>query len=216
MLLRPARNCYLLHKSLSSSVNKSRLIFNPVSLNSQRFLSVTSIKFSEKPSKSDLEVLFEYAESKPKATSVSEELSANTSVDNAIEHVDIDKSVFTEGADSILSSTPVDVSSAVLEPSFSSLGLGHGWPSGWLQSLLEVLHAGAGLEWWQAIGITTVCLRIVIFPIMIIAQKSIVQQNKHLVIFCEHQNSIINYIIISACDARFTSKGSNGLHSRKP
>jgi len=111
---------------------------------------------------------------------VSEELSANTSVDTPVEHVDIDKSVFTDGADSILSSTPVDVSSAVLEPSFSSLGLGHGWPSGWLQSLLEVLHAGAGLEWWQAIGITTVCLRIVIFPIMIIAQKSIVQQNKHL------------------------------------
>ena len=55
MLLRPARNCYLLQKSLSSSVNKSRLIFNPVSLNSQRFLSVTSIKFSENPSKSDLE-----------------------------------------------------------------------------------------------------------------------------------------------------------------
>ena len=38
-----------------------------------------------------------------------------------------------------------------------------------------------GLEWWQAIGVTTVCLRIIIFPIMVMAQKSIVQQNKHLV-----------------------------------
>ena len=35
----------------------------------------------------------------------------------------------------------------VLEPTFSSLGLAHGWPSGWMQALLEFLHIHTEISW---------------------------------------------------------------------
>jgi len=66
------------------------------------------------------------------------------------------------------------------EPAFTSLGLAHGWPHGYLQALLELLHMDLGLPWWQAIVATTVCLRIVVFPIMVLAQRNMVRVNNHM------------------------------------
>lgn len=67
----------------------------------------------------------------------------------------------------------------LLEPSFQSLGLGHSWPSGWMQTFLEYFHIDLGLPWWQAIVATTVCMRIVIFPVMVKAQKNIAILNNN-------------------------------------
>ena len=39
----------------------------------------------------------------------------------------------------------------------------------------------AGLPWWQVIGATTVVLRIIVFPIVCIAQKNMVVINNHQV-----------------------------------
>lgn len=86
--------------------------------------------------------------------------------------------IFSEGANSALSSEIIDFTN-LAEPSFTSLGLGHGWPSGWMQTVLEFMHIDIGLPWWQAIGLTTICLRCVVFPIMVIAQKNMVKLNEH-------------------------------------
>lgn len=40
------------------------------------------------------------------------------------------------------------VLNALGEPTFQSLGLAHGYPSGWVQSLLEVIHVQTELPWW--------------------------------------------------------------------
>jgi len=65
------------------------------------------------------------------------------------------------------------------EPTFQSLGLAHGWPSGWLQTFMEFMHIDLGLPWWQTIVGTTVCLRIFVLPFMIIAQKNMAHLNNH-------------------------------------
>jgi len=67
----------------------------------------------------------------------------------------------------------------LVEPTFSSLGLSHGWPSGYLQSLMEFFHIDVGLPWWQTIAITTVCLRIFIAPFVVMSQKNMVRMNNH-------------------------------------
>jgi len=71
------------------------------------------------------------------------------------------------------------VTNALAEPTFHSMGLAHWWPSGCVQSLMEVIHIDLDLPWWQTIGLTTICLRIVVFPIMVIAQKNMVKMNNH-------------------------------------
>jgi hypothetical protein len=42
---------------------------------------------------------------------------------------------------------------ALGEPTFTSLGLGGYWPSGWVQTALEYLHVSLDLPWWSAIVI---------------------------------------------------------------
>ena len=60
--------------------------------------------------------------------------------------VEVDGDVFTEGASSLLSSAPVDPLLSLAEPPFTSLGLAHMWPSGWLQAALETLHIDLGKD----------------------------------------------------------------------
>jgi len=143
---------------------------NPIKINGNiRFLSVGFVRFNDdKISKGEVEAMFE-----PKNKNPSDSIGVDLSLQNPT------NDVFSDGGQSLLSAAPVDVTQ-VLEPTFTSLGLAHGYPSGWVQSFLEVLHMGAGLEWWQAIGLTTVCLRIIIFPIMVTAQKNMVNMNHHL------------------------------------
>lgn len=64
-----------------------------------------------------------------------------------------------------------DVSTVLTEPTFQSLGLG-GWsPPGIVQNCLEYLH-GCNLPWWECIVISTIVLRILVIPVVIIAQRN--------------------------------------------
>ena len=37
-----------------------------------------------------------------------------------------------------------------------------------------------GLEWWQAIILATVCMRLVMFPFMVMAQKNMAHMNNNM------------------------------------
>ena len=107
---------------------------NPIKINGNiRFLSVGFVRFSDdKISKGEVEAMFE-----PKNKNPSDSMGVDLSLQNPT------NDVFSDGGQSLLSAAPVDVTQ-VLEPTFTSLGLAHGYPSGWVQSFLEVLHMGAG------------------------------------------------------------------------
>ena len=45
--------------------------------------------------------------------------------------------------------------SQIVEPTFASLGLAHGYPSGMMQAILEVIHVHGGLPWWSTIAAST-------------------------------------------------------------
>jgi len=67
---------------------------------------------------------------------------------------------------------PLDISEIVGEPSFESLGLASWWPSGRMQYLMENFHIGLELEWWQTIVVSTVLMRLLMFPVVVLAQKN--------------------------------------------
>jgi len=60
------------------------------------------------------------------------------------------------------------LSSAVVDGSLASLGLG-GWgtPVGWVQNLLETLHSTVGLPWWGSIMCCTVIFRFAVLPLAV-------------------------------------------------
>ena len=155
MLLSQLRNSLKFYRS-SPFIFRETLKCRHGFLDNTRLLSVTAVKYKEELNSSEIVDLIDK------------------------ETITSDSEIFTAGADSLLSTAPVDALS-LLEPTFSSLGLAHGYPSGWAQALMEVLHVNADLSWVQTIGATTILLRLVVLPIMISAQKAIVNQNKHLV-----------------------------------
>ncbi|XP_049828225.1 mitochondrial inner membrane protein OXA1L isoform X1 [Schistocerca gregaria] len=66
------------------------------------------------------------------------------------------------------------------EPSFVSLGLG-GWsPIGLVQHCLEFLHVDCGLPWWGSIVVGTVVVRVLMFPLVIAAQRNSAKMNNNL------------------------------------
>lgn len=76
------------------------------------------------------------------------------------------------------------------EPSFSSLGLSHGWPSGWMQALLEAIHINGSIGWLGTIIITTTMLRLILFPIMLNGRRKMLNINKNLPEMQKHQYAI--------------------------
>lgn len=58
------------------------------------------------------------------------------------------------------------------EPAFSTLGLGGWTPVGIVQNCMEFLHISCDIPWWGAILIGTVCVRTIIFPLVIMAQRN--------------------------------------------
>jgi len=99
-----------------------------------------------------------------------------------------------------LNSSPFESATSTLagaaaEPSFQSIGLAHAYPSGWLQSVMELMHVQAGLPWWATIVasecypalavltcpfLATVSLRLLLFPVTILAHKNMIKMNNHL------------------------------------
>lgn len=66
------------------------------------------------------------------------------------------------------------------EPTFASLGLG-GWsPVGLVQNALEFLHISLDVPWWGAILIGTICVRVAMFPLVILSQRNAAVMNNNL------------------------------------
>ena len=42
------------------------------------------------------------------------------------------------------------------------------------------LHIGLGLEWYQAIALATLCMRLIMFPLMVMAQKNMANMNNNM------------------------------------
>lgn len=61
---------------------------------------------------------------------------------------------------------------ALGEQTFASLGLGGWTPVGIVQQIMEYLHVNLGLQWWAAVVLATICIRICVFPLVIIAQRN--------------------------------------------
>ncbi|EZA54730.1 Mitochondrial inner membrane protein OXA1L [Ooceraea biroi] len=67
------------------------------------------------------------------------------------------------------------------EPTFESMGLGCNYtPVGLIQKSLEFLHIHCDLPWWTTIVIGTLCVRLLMFPIVVIAQKNMIKFNNHM------------------------------------
>lgn len=59
-----------------------------------------------------------------------------------------------------------------IDPPLDVMGLGSWWPSGRVQVILDYLHTGLDLPWWGSILIATIGMRVMVFPIVIRAQKN--------------------------------------------
>lgn len=74
---------------------------------------------------------------------------------------------------------PLDLPELLGEPAFDTLGLASWWPSGRMQYLMENLHIGLELEWWQTIALTTLMMRFVLFPAVVMAQRNMANMGNH-------------------------------------
>lgn len=142
MLNSSIRCCLRMQRTLEiSCLSSNRLVFSSVRVNpSVRCLSLSSGKLSDNSS-SDLDKLLG-SDNKSEIESIFEAKPPTPT--SPTEVVEVDSSVFTDGASSLLSSAPVDPLLSLAEPPFTSLGLAHMWPSGWLQAALETLHIDIG------------------------------------------------------------------------
>ncbi|XP_076470858.1 mitochondrial inner membrane protein OXA1L-like [Babylonia areolata] len=69
---------------------------------------------------------------------------------------------------------------ALGEPTLSSVGLGSWSPSGVVQQALDMLHVSGGLPWWEAIVIGTICVRLMMFPLVIKSQRNVAHMHNHM------------------------------------
>jgi len=74
---------------------------------------------------------------------------------------------------------PLDLPEVLGEPAFDTLGLASWWPSGRMQYLMENIHIGLELEWWQTIAVTTVLMRLLLFPVVVMAQRNMANMANH-------------------------------------
>ncbi|XP_076243835.1 OXA1L mitochondrial inner membrane protein [Calliopsis andreniformis] len=66
------------------------------------------------------------------------------------------------------------------EPTLESLGLGGYSPIGLAQSSLEFIHIYCDVPWWAAITIGTLIVRTLMFPLVVISQKSSTHMANHM------------------------------------
>ncbi|XP_046663849.1 mitochondrial inner membrane protein OXA1L isoform X1 [Homalodisca vitripennis] len=76
--------------------------------------------------------------------------------------------------------TEAAIKDFTLEPTFASQGLGGWTPVGIVQNCLEYLHVDCGLPWWGAVVCGTLVIRLLMFPIVVIAQRNSAKMNNNL------------------------------------
>ena len=82
--------------------------------------------------------------------------------------------------ENVLSTSNIEEIANVVEPSLRSLGLAHWWPSGFMQAFLESIYLNLDVSWSGTIILTTVILRVCIFPLVIKSKKVMVKANHNL------------------------------------
>ena len=60
---------------------------------------------------------------------------------------------------------------------FASLGLGGYSPIGLIQSSMEIIYNTTGLPWWGTIVVSTLCFRVLFYPISIYLQKHAIRMH---------------------------------------
>ena len=65
--------------------------------------------------------------------------------------------------------SPEAVHAAMKIGDLKLMGLTHGMlnPAGWIRDALEAIHVGMGIPWWGTIMLTTACLRLALFPLVV-------------------------------------------------
>ncbi|XP_065217624.1 mitochondrial inner membrane protein OXA1L isoform X1 [Planococcus citri] len=77
------------------------------------------------------------------------------------------------------------------EPTLESIGLGSYFtPIGWVQHWLEFLHVSFNLPWWGAIATTVVLFRMLLFPLVIQAQRNAVKMHNVMPLMMEAQQDL--------------------------
>ncbi|KAL6424682.1 hypothetical protein ACFW04_009979 [Cataglyphis niger] len=66
------------------------------------------------------------------------------------------------------------------EATLESIGLGGYTPVGLIQRFMEYMHISYDVPWWTTIVIGTLCVRILIFPLVIKAQKNMIKFSNHM------------------------------------
>jgi len=68
-----------------------------------------------------------------------------------------------------------------VDPPLEAVGLGSWWPAGRVQVFLDYLHGSLDVHWCGSIVLATVCMRLLIFPLVVMAQKNMVllHNNNH-------------------------------------
>ncbi|KZC12980.1 Mitochondrial inner membrane protein OXA1L, partial [Dufourea novaeangliae] len=66
------------------------------------------------------------------------------------------------------------------ELTLQSIGLGGYSPVGLVQSALEWVHISCDLPWWQTIVVSTLCIRLLLFPLVILGQRHLANTQKYL------------------------------------
>ena len=87
----------------------------------------------------------------------------------------------------ITSMSNIEAIANTIEPSFKSLGLAHWWPSGFMQSFMESIHLNLDLSWSGTIILTTIIVRLCVFPLVLRTRKVMVKTNNNLPEFQKYQ-----------------------------
>lgn len=149
-----------------------------------RHLSVTAVssQAAESPTESKPAEVSDKAEAIPEVTC--SEAAAAKPDPAAVETVVNSSAESASGSappvlDFVLPDKPVPTGSGLsieyapgVDPPLEAVGLGSWWPSGRVQVLLDYMHNTLDLHWCGTILITTVCMRLLIFPLVVMAQTN--------------------------------------------
>ena len=95
---------------------------------------------------------------------------ASCSADSAGKELFNSTDTITDATGTTTTAGVADAAEAVSQPAaqdFASLGLGGYWPSGWIQSAIELLHNHTHLPWFGCIVLLTAILRMACFPLAV-------------------------------------------------
>lgn len=114
------------------------------------------------------------------ATATTATTGANIPIESLIAPIPDAPIVAAGSASETLIDAAATITAATGEPAFATLGLGGWTPIGLVQNCMEFLHIGCELPWWGCIMIGTLCVRTLILPLVIMAQRNAAKMSNNL------------------------------------